>query len=292
MSTCQIIDTFPTFTSYWDKIRGESRDTQIDAWAAEYMSLWPELLARQIEDYSSQNPQWRQIARQRVFPYLAERLPTMRQAHQNLLELCESIYSRAQQVLAFESNAIVVIYVGIGCGAGWATTFRGLPAILFGLENIAESGWSDREAIMGLVAHEIGHLVHHQWRAQHGKRIGSGPWWQLYEEGFARHSESLILDSGRWHQAGGEGDDDWLEWCQGHKGRLAAEFVRTVNDGKPVSPFFGSWCEIYGKRHTGYFLGYTALKELEKCFDVKQLALLEDVELWLRPVLEQLMDGG
>ena len=33
---------------------------------------------------------------------------------------------------------------------------------------------------------------------------------------------------------------------------LTAEFLRTVDAGEPVSPFFGSWLEICGKSQTGY----------------------------------------
>ncbi len=289
---CESIDTFPAFLTYWAKVQGKPLDDQIEGWATEYMSLWPDLLVRQVEDYASQNLDWRQIAREKVFPYLTERLPAMQQAHQNLLELCEPIYSKAQQVLALDSKAIFVIYVGIGCGAGWVTLFRGSPAILFGLENIAECGWSDPETITGLVAHEIGHLVHHYWRAQHGKPINSGPWWQLYEEGFAQHCGSLILDSDIWHQASGGNDDNWLDWCKSHKGWLAAEFVRTVGAGKPVSPFFGSWLEICGKSETGYFLGYEVIKGLEKHFNLKEIALLDNTEVYLRPILEQMIERG
>jgi len=289
-TSCGFVDTFPAFLTYWAKVEDKPLDDQIEGWATNYMSLWPELLAKQIEDYSSQKLDWRQIAREKVFPYLADRLPSMRRAHQNLLQLCEPLYSRAQQVLAFDSRAIFVIYVGIGCGAGWVATFHGSPAILFGLENIAECGWSAPEAITGLVAHEIGHLVHHHWRAQHGNTIGSGPWWQLYEEGFAQHCERLILESDTWHQASGGNTNDWLNWCQSHKGWLATEFLRTVDAGKPVSAFFGSWLEIRGKSETGYFLGYEAIKELEKRFDLKEIALLENVEVYLRPVLEQMME--
>jgi len=256
------------------------------------MAQWPELLAKQMEVYATQNVDWRQIAREKVFPYMAERLSAMQDAHRNLLELCVPIYSKAQLTLALDSNVIFVIYVGIGCGAGWATLFRGSPAILLGLENIAECGWSDPETITGLVAHEIGHLAHHHWRAQHGKPIGSGPWGQLYEEGFAQRCEGLILETDTPHQARNSGDDDWLEWCQSYKGMLATEFLSTVDTGKPVSAFFGSWFEICGKSETGYFLGHEAMKELEKHLDLKEIALLDNPEAHLRPILEQMIEHG
>ena len=45
-----------------------------------------------------------------------------------------------------------VIHVGIGCGAGWATRFRGRPAVLFGLENATEVGWRDATTLTALVS--------------------------------------------------------------------------------------------------------------------------------------------
>jgi hypothetical protein len=155
------------------------------------------------------------------------------------------------------------------------------------LENIAECGWSDAETIMGLIAHEVGHLVHHDWRIQQEKPIGSGPWWQLYEEGFAQTCEGLILNTENVHQTVGN-NDDWVEWCQVHTSWLAGEFLRTVDSGKPVSPFFGSWLEICGRSETGYFLGREMIKELEKQLTLKEIALLDNVESYSRPVMEKM----
>ncbi len=285
---CEVIDTFSFFLTHWAKAQGQPLDDQIEAWATEYMSPWPELLAKQIDDYAAQGVDWRQIAREKVFPYLTERLPVMHQAHQGLLALCEPIYARAQQVLGFDSGTIFVLYVGIGCGAGWVTLYHGSPAILFGLENIAECGWSDPETLTGLIAHEIGHLAHHHWRSRSGRPMDSGPWWQLYEEGFAQRCESLILQAESWHQAGQKTDDDWLGWCENHLGWLAAEFLRSVDAGLPATPFFGSWFDICGRSGTGYYLGCQVIKELEQHLDLRDIALLDCVEGCSRPIVEQM----
>jgi len=281
-----LLDTFPVFLEWWEQAAGQPVEEQIEGWATEYMARWPVLLATQTGDYVSQGLDWRQVARERVFPYLAERLPAMREAYQNLREVCGPFYLRAQEVLGFGEPVIFVLYVGIGCGAGWATSLNGEPAILFGLENIAECGWSRREAIEGLVAHEMGHVVHQCWRAQARKIAGSGSWWQLYEEGFAQYCEALLLGSENWHQA--VNCEGWLEWCRAHRAWLAAEFLRTVETGQPVWAFFGSWFEIEGMKETGYFLGYEVVRELAKRLDVRAIALLEDVEGHLRPILEQM----
>lgn len=284
----EIIDTFPSFLAYWSDARAASLDAQIDGWASEYMSQWPDLLSKQIDDYASQDVDWRKIARDKVFPFLDSRLSEMEAAHSYLLEACPSIHSDVRSALDYYDEVLFVIYVGIGCGAGWATTFRDRRAILFGLENIAECGWSDPEAIEGLVVHELGHIIHQEWRAQSGRELGSGPWWQLYEEGFAQRIEYTI--SGKWHQS--TADDDWLDWCTQHLNRIARRFLQTVSEEGSVKDFFGSWYQIDGRRQTGYFLGHEVIRALENDLTLNDIASLDDIERHLRPIVERIASLG
>jgi hypothetical protein len=69
MFRCKVIDTFPAFLTFWDRFRGEPLDAQIEAWSTEYMAHWPELLDRQVASYASDGLDWRQIAREKVFPH-------------------------------------------------------------------------------------------------------------------------------------------------------------------------------------------------------------------------------
>jgi hypothetical protein len=285
---CRIIDTFPAFLAYWAEAQRKQLDEQVESWASLYMSQWPELLNKQIEDYAGQNLNWRQVARERVFPYLTVRMPAMQAAHQHLLESWQLIQARVREAFAFEADIACVIYVGIGCGAGWATTLNESPALLFGLEAIAECGWSNLGSLRGLIAHETGHLVHYAWRSQHGKPTGSGPWWQLYEEGFAQDCESRLLDPDEVHQARSGRAGDWLAWCRAHQDWLAAEFLRTVNAGRPVTDFFGSWFEIQGYSETGYFLGQAVIQQLEKQLNLQEIALLDEIQAAFQPILEKM----
>lgn len=282
----EIIDIFPAFLEFWKKAHDQPLNVQIEGWSHDYLADHLELQAMQVENYARQNLDWKTIARERVFPFLNERLEAMQEAHKNLLELCPSIYAQARQVLGFESDTLFVIHVGIGCGAGWVIPYGGRPAILFGLENIAECGWSHAEAIQGLVAHEIGHVVHFHWRDLANKANGEDAWWQLYEEGFAQRCETIMQGTASWHQA--STDDEWLTWCQHHRGWLADEFLKTVEAGKPVNRFFGSWYEIQGKSETGYFLGHEAIQALESEYNLKQIALLDDIETRFKAILEQM----
>lgn len=275
------------FLAFWNEAHYKPVDAQIESWASEYMSQWPELLEKQLENYSRENVDWRQIAREKVFPLLSDRLQTMKAAHKNLLNSCGQIYSKAQEVLGFKSNLICVIYVGIGCGAGWATQYSGYPACLFGLENIAELKWHCRERLQGLIAHEIGHLVHMVWRNEWDSfdKAEQNPLFRLYSEGFAQRCEHLILGDEIWHEAQ---DDNWLLWCRQHQAWLAKEYLRRVDADIPVNDFFGSWFDIQGKRQTGYFLGHELVKMLRAHLDIKDIALLDDVDCKIAALLKQM----
>lgn len=64
--------------------------------------------------------------------------------------------------------------------------------------------------------------------------------------------------------------------------------MRTVREGKPITPFFASWEQIQGRIETGYFLGHEAILALERNLDLRQIALLDHVDEHLKPILESL----
>ena len=287
MSNCKILDTFPSFLRLWDSIQYESMETQINAWLNEYMSHYPELLQKQLDDYASLNEDWRVTASERNFPALPERLSAMQTAHDNLLNICNDVYERAQKAINFNNDLVCVIYVGLGCGAGWANEYEGKPAILFGLENIAEEGWQGFDTLAGLAAHELGHLVHFEQRKQVNVANEDDHWWQLYTEGFAQRCESVILGKPSWHMQT-DPNTGWREWCEQNIGWLASEFLRRVDQGEDMRPFFGSWFDLRGQKQTGYLLGHKLIAAMQKHMSLQEIALLTDVESHLRPLLMQL----
>jgi hypothetical protein len=292
MSECTIIDTFPAFLSFWEGITSSAVEDRVDRWASEYMSQWPELLNKQKEDYKKEHEDWKAIACERVFPFLDDRLPAMRTAHENLLRLCAPTFSKSVEALTLEADILFVIYVGIGCGAGWATSYGNHPAVLFGLEMIAECGYSEPPSLTGVIAHEIGHVAHDLWRSREGRKTHSGPWWQLYSEGFAQRCEHLILGEESWHQSIGVNAPDWIDWCRSRKGWLASEFIRQATSKRNVRPFFGSWFDIEGRRECGYFLGHEVVRELQKDRDMIDIALMDDFEERSRSILIRYAEEG
>lgn len=287
-----VIDTFPAFLGMWEKWRNAPLPDQIYAWKTEYLGHWPELLKKQQDCYLEEEEDWERIARERIFPHLGARLPAMKQAHANLLHTAEGVATASQKALSARFEIVLVIYVGIGCGAGWATTYQGLPAVLFGLENVAECGWIEPPALTGLIAHEIAHVVHEVWRGEDRLPKQHGPWWQLYTEGFAQRCEHLILGEDTWHMRAQSTSTEWVDWCMTHRAWLAAEFLCRVDRGQSVRPFFGSWFKLRGYSQTGYYLGHEAIRWLERKKSLRQLALLEEIEPALRAALHEMEGAG
>lgn len=268
-----VLDTYQDFLAFWMHARFKGLDEQIELWYSSYMKKYPELLEKQVQSYKAENVNWREIAK-KVFSLLPHHFELMRKTRDNILVIYESNCAKASKRLGLDFNIIFIIYVGIGCGAGWATTYKGQPAVLMGLENIAEQKWHTQNKLKGLISHEIGHLIHMKWRDEWEsfEKAEQDPLFQLYSEGFAQRCEHVILGRETWHMAQ---DKQWPSWCEYHKRWLAKEYLKRVEKQASVNNFFGSWFNIQGKTHTGYFLGHAFIYELEKTHSLREIALFD-----------------
>ena len=269
---CEILDTYQDFLAYWMRASFKNLNEQIKLWQNSYMKKYSELLNKQVQNYEEENMDWREVAK-KIFPKLPQCFQLLRKARDNILSVCEPIYAKASKMLKLDFDIFFVIYVGVGCGAGWATTYNGQPAVLLGLENIAEEKWHTKNKLEGLISHEIGHLAHMKWRNEWKKfeKAEQDPLFQLYSEGFAQRCEHKILERETWHMAQ---DKEWLVWCEQNKSWLAKEFLKRLEKQVSVNDFFGSWFNIQGRKQTGYFLGYAFIRELEKTYGLREIALL------------------
>ncbi|HEU68737.1 MAG TPA: hypothetical protein ENN53_05950 [Candidatus Acetothermia bacterium] len=240
-------------------------------WEDFYTHHFPELYARQVEDYAEQGADWRAVALARVFPALRQRLPAMEDARERIVRLWGEVMARARRVTGLEGEVQAVVHVGIGCGAGWATTYGGKPAVLLGLESIAELGWQAERRLEGLIAHELGHVAHSTWRGEPLEELESDPFGLLYVEGFAQRLEHRILDRESWHLALDEG---WLPWCCAHLPEIARAYRDRAARGEPVHAFFGSWSSFQRVPFTGHFLGHAAVRVLAEGQTLPELARL------------------
>lgn len=268
-----IVDTYPDFLAYWTDSSRKNVDEQVALWQTSYLKKYPELLRKQVENYEEMNVNWRQIGR-KVLQLIPQRLSLMQEARDNILQICEPTYFMAKRRLGIDFNVTFVIYVGIGCGAGWATTYKKWPSVLLGLENIAEERWQGKNKLKGLLCHEMGHLIHMKWREEWKtfEKAEENPLFRLYSEGFAQKCEHVILGKETWHM---KSHEKWPHRCERHKGWLANEFLERLQKHASVNDFFGSWFNIRGKKQTGYFLGHAFICDLQKTRSLREIALLD-----------------
>jgi len=241
------------------------------AWERFYGDCFPELLVKQTQDYAAAGEDWREVAISRVFPPLRDRLEMMEEAGARIAQLWGEVTARARRAIGLEQDLLAIVHVGIGCGAGWATTYRGRPAVLLGLENIAELGWHTVERLESLIAHELGHVAHAMWRGEPLEPVEKDPLGLLYSEGFAQWVEGVILGRESWHLAPDEG---WLSWCRAHLAEIARAYRDRATRSEAVNSFFGSWLDFRGVPFTGHFLGHTVIRMLEEDRTLPDLARL------------------
>jgi len=196
------------------------------------MPKYPELLELQIQCYSEIGLNWKEIARKMIFNKIDGLYPLMEKAWINAREISSPTYNRFLRFWKREIDVLIVIYVGIGCGAGWATEYKKKPTVLLGLENIAELKWHTKDKLEGLILHELCHIIHVILRGISFKEfetLEEDPLFLLYSEGFAQRCEHLILNKELWRYAQ---DEKWLEWCIQNENLLAKEFLRKVKNGE------------------------------------------------------------
>jgi len=267
-----IHDLFSQFLNFWNGVKSKTIDEQIDLWNQEYLKKDHDLLLKMKTNYEEEGYDWRKIAREKIFPFISERLTLMKKSYNSIKTSIVPVYRKAEKILGLDFDVNFIIYVGIGNGAGWATTYRGKRACLFGLENMAELGWVDSDILKGLIAHELGHLIHFEWRERNSLLIESPlSFWQLYEEGFAQRCEHLIMEDNTWHQE--RASKKWLEWCKTNRKFLVLKFMETITNNQPCNEFFGSWFDIKGYSFTGYYLGHEMIQEWQENYSIKEIAL-------------------
>lgn len=275
MTSPAVDDTFPDFAVWWDRARHLSIPEQVTAWAEWCGSQWPELLRKQKRAYASGSLSWRTVAEMHVFPRLRSSWPSIEKAHRALLVAIPWSEARIRRLLNSPTRVCHVIHVGIGCGAGWATSYRGHPAILYGLENAAEAGWTTTSRMESHVAHELAHLAHDDLRRQAGEGALyhlRGPFLQLYGEGFATEVERQVMTPRKARSV--DRDPNWSRWCRAHRRALSRRFLRDVSHHGSVRPFFGSWYAIGGHIETGYWLGAEIVRGWQPELSLREIATL------------------
>jgi len=271
------VDTFRGFLGFWVSYSGQRVEDVFAGWLGEYMAGYPEVLEKLVGCLGGLE-EVRETMVSRVLPRLDDLIHEVFEGWRAGLEVLREVDSLAAERLGRDLDPIVVLYLGAGCGAGWATRLVEKPAILLDFFNIAELGWTNEEKLRGLIAHEFGHLYHMHLRDEwiEFEEAERDPFFQLYSEGFAQVCEHRILGEESWHPAIGE---NWLERCREGFSDFAGEYLASAERGD-VEAFYGSWLSLRGLKHVGYFLGYELMNWLrEKGMSLEEIATLPKREV-------------
>ncbi|MGB9824739.1 MAG: hypothetical protein ACPLN0_01740 [Candidatus Hydrothermia bacterium] len=253
-----LIETYPSFRKIWDG--------SVESWL-EYINEYPELFEKIVRDFERNKLDFRKY----TGVLLKRNATELELAYNSLLNTFPKVERKIQQYFEI-NNYNIVIYVGLENGAGWVTEFMGKPSLLFGLEAISELRWYEK--LQGLIAHEFGHLVHWHLRGENIEKFENEPIFCLYVEGFAQRIEDLIM--GRpWHVE----EEGWFNWCEENEAILKREFLRRIKEREALNPFFGYWYELFGKRFTGYYLGYKFILWLEEQHTLEEIAKLREEDI-------------
>lgn len=267
----RIIDTFSGIHTLYDQGKFNP-----ERWAHYINSVYAEsapLFWRDLDDYFHNGD----MSFEKDFLPLIEAVPThpgLQELHESFLCVTNGLQEKIQTCFGNSLDADIVLYLGLCNAAGWVTTMQGRTTILLGIEKILELNWQDKDAMIGLIYHELGHVYH----KQHGSMMHSADnspqqfVWQLFQEGVAMHFEQLLVgDSSYYHQ----NKDRWLDWCEAHAAQITADF----RDDLPAMTrrnqrWFGDWVSYCGKGDVGYYLGARFVQWLRRKYSFDELIRL------------------
>lgn len=161
------------------------------------------------------------------------RNPELELLQKSFSAVTDDLNSKIIERFGKELSADLILYLGLGCSAGKVMEMNHRPVILLGIEKILELRWYTRNAMYGLVYHELGHAYH----TQHGKLDQTTDdnrlsWvWQLFTEGIAMYFEqTLVGDPDFFHQD----TNGWKTWCDVHFEQLPTFYTHSTRSHHQV----------------------------------------------------------
>lgn len=193
--------------------------------------------------------------------------------HQSFINATKNLSEKIKNKFNVDLDVAIILYLGLGNAAGWATTIKNQKVVLIGLEKIVELGWCSENDMRALIYHELGHIYHFLFEHKEliiSKRKESVR--QLYREGIAMVFEQILCDdANRYHQNA----DGWLDWCKKNNRLIKAEYLKRLKSNESVQDFFGDWCRFMEHSDVGYYLGTEFVRFLMKDFSLREIASMK-----------------
>ncbi|MCH5315880.1 MAG: hypothetical protein J1E81_08200 [Eubacterium sp.] len=191
-------------------------------------------------------------------------------AHKSFINTTKNLSVEIKNKFNVDLDVTIILYLGLGNGAGWATTINNQKVVLIGLEKVIELGWCSESDMQALIYHELGHIYHFLFEhknliiTKRGKSIQ-----QLYREGIAMvFEQTLCDDTNRYHQ----NTNGWLDWCLDNDKLIKTDYLKRIKNKKSVQHFFGDWCSFMGYSDVGYYLGTAFVRFLMNDYSLQEIA--------------------
>lgn len=181
---------------------------------------------------------------------------------QSFLAVTDHINERIIQTFHRGIDADLVLYLGLCNAAGWVTSIHGRDVILLGIEKILELGWYSRQAMYGLIYHELGHLYHKQYGKleQESEQSEKNFVWQLFTEGIAMYFEQVLVGGDSYYH---QDENGWKSWCDRNFVQILDDFHHDLPTMSRYNQrYFGDWCNYHGHGDVGYYLGTRFVRTL------------------------------
>ncbi|MCM1286276.1 MAG: hypothetical protein NC213_07960 [Acetobacter sp.] len=194
-------------------------------------------------------------------------------AHQSFINATKNLSDEIKNQFNVDLNVTIILYLGLGNGAGWETTINNQKVVLIGLEKVVELGWCSESYMQALIYHELGHVYHSLFEHKNiiiTKKEKSIR--QLYREGIAMVFEQTLCDDvNRYHQD----IDGWLDWCKDNEKLIKTEYLKRIKNTKNVQDFFGDWCSFMNHSDVGYYLGTAFIRFLMNDYSLQEIASMK-----------------
>ena len=194
-------------------------------------------------------------------------------AHQSFLNATKNLSDKIANHFNVDLDVTIILYLGLGNAAGWATTINKQKVVLVGLEKIVELDWCSERDMQDLIYHELGHIYHSLFEHKElfmNKRKQAAQ--QLYREGIAMVFEQTLCDDiSRYHQ----NTNGWLDWCKENESLIKTQYLKRMENRESVQNFFGDWCSFMEHSDVGYYLGTAFVRFLMKDYSLQEIASMK-----------------
>lgn len=240
-------------------------------WENYALSAFPYLKGKIEKDYLS-FPEYKDKITE-ILNDVPQKRKEAEKVHQSFIKATENLSDKIKEKFNVDLDVTIILYLGLGNAAGWATHIRDKKFVLIGLEKVVEIGWYSESDMQDLIYHELGHIYHSLFERKNyliSKRQKGI--YQLYSEGIAMvFEQTLCGDENRFHQD----VDGWLNWCQENENLIKAEYLKRLKNNESVQNFFGDWRSFMGHSDVGYYLGAVFVRSLMNKYSLQQIASMK-----------------